>query len=192
MPTRVAASTGSPNSKISAKSVTYARGDAVAVGGKAHRLEQRHGRRGRDVLLGDRAEAAGIGHADGREDCGGIRIVEIVEHLAQALAQLAIARQSRPRRRAGRTATGCRGWCCSRRRRIEASTARRMRVPTFSLGAATQGAAADGARLELGDLHAVAAGVDVHVAGFERVELGAAGGEEQIADLRLGSGGTWF
>ncbi len=47
----------------------------------------------------------------------------------------------------------------------------------------SDGAAAS-ALLEMGDLHAVAAGVDVHVAGFQGVELGEAGGEEGLARSR--------
>ena len=50
----------------------------------------------------------------------------------------------------------------------------------------------DGARLELGDLHAVPGGVDVHVAGLQCVELGAAGGEEKLADLRSRSSRAWL
>ena len=46
-----------------------------------------------------------------------------------------------------------------------------------------------GGFLELADLHTVPAGVDVHVAGFERGDLGAAGGEEKIARLGLAQAG---
>ena len=46
-----------------------------------------------------------------------------------------------------------------------------------------------GGFLEVRGLHAVAAGMDVHVAGFERGELGAAGGEEKIARLGLAQAG---
>ena len=46
-----------------------------------------------------------------------------------------------------------------------------------------------GGFLELPDLHTVPAGMDVHVAGFERGDLGPAGGEEKIARLGLAQAG---
>ena len=73
---RALASTRQPELEDLDVVVQVGRGDAVAVAARRHRLEQPDGRRRRDVLLGDRAEAAGVGHADGGEDLGGILIVE--------------------------------------------------------------------------------------------------------------------
>ena len=71
----------------------------------------------------------------------------------------------------------------------DASTAWRMRAPILRSLSAIQGAAAAAASSNCADLHTVAAGMDVHVTGFERGDLGAAGGEEKIARLGLAQAG---
>ena len=77
---------------------------------------------------GDRAEAGRVGEADGGEDVGRHRLRRGVRgrRAAGRAGPMPASVSPRPRR-AARTAAGCRDWCCSRRRRSVASTARRMR-----------------------------------------------------------------
>ena len=115
---------------------------------------------------------------------GRVFIVETVEHLAQAIAQARVA---------GYLGRGGEGRAQQQDAEIGVAAgggergfdgAQDARADLLA-GGRDQGRGGDGARLELGHLHAVAAGVDVNVAGLEGLELGAAGGEEQIARSAL-------
>ncbi len=65
-----------------------------------------------------------------------------------------------------------------------ASTACLIRAPTLSLARPIERCRGFGGRLEIGDAHAMAVAVAMHVAGLQRVELRKAGIVERPRDRR--------
>src|SRR6185312_1789124 len=146
--------------------------DPVPLRRLRHRFSEGRRRGGIHVVPGDASEAAGIGGGNGRENVGGVRLVESIEDKRQRRAQGAAASLG------GRS-----------QRRAEKDDSEIGVLTDRLKGRLDRGADADsdprapgrnpsGARFraanEVGNLHAVAGREPMHVAGLQRVELGEA------------------
>ena len=142
-----------------AKPVAYCRGDPVAAGGRAHRLEQRD-RRARRATSCRRCARA----RRARQPDGPVGEPRHRRRSSPASTRPRLARSSppalRPRPPGVRRAAGCRDWCSGRRRpaspRRRPGSARRRR----GRGRPACGAATSALSDEVGHRHAVAGGMD--------------------------------